>query len=223
MARFYPGLMGLIVGSVGSDTFSKNASGYYIKKKAIPTNPNTPEQAAARNRMKLCVQYWKNTLTGAEADSWRHAASLHNRSKYGSTFNLSGINLFCGYNTLATRAGIAMLDAPTIFEGAVSSELPVISEDGAGKLQIAGWQETDVNMRCFVYATNAVSRTIGYKKGAFVWTSTQLILGGVYPEAIDVAYPGSGLEYRCFVGFRFFKIGGAISEMIHTHEDGSVV
>lgn len=224
MARYIPSAMtGALVGSLGGDTFSKNRYGYYVKKKAIPTNPNTANQAEIRSIMTDLVSYWKSDITASEAESWRHAAELHQRSKYGASFSLSGFNLFCGFNLLSVLAGVAIVDAPTLFDGAPSCVLPTVTTEAVtGKLEISAWSETDVNIAGFFYSTNAVAESINYKNSAF--TFRQIVnVAGAFPHLIDVDYPASGKNYKIFCGFRTIKTGGGLSNLLYTDYSGTMV
>jgi hypothetical protein len=224
MAKFYPGLMGLINGSIGSDTFAKTRYGYVIKKKPIPTNRNSPGQAETRANMKSLVSYWKVTMTKASSEAWNHAAALHKRSAWGQGFSLSGTNLFCGVNVLRMKAGLAILDAPTVFKGAPAAvNLTIGVNIGTGKLDITDWAEGNVDLAFYFYATDAVSQTISYKNRPFVFAQ-----GGekdsVWPLVVDVVYPaGAGSLYRVFWGLKIFNVKGAVASMVQGYSDGTIV
>ena len=223
MARYIPNITGPLVGSVGSLTFSKGRYGYYVKQKSNPTNPNTPLQAAQRQRMKDLVSYWKTTMTSAQSDAYEHAANLHKRSKWGSGFTLSGINLFVGLNTLLDPWALGILAEPTIFNGACGSVLPTISEDAEGKLQLSAWGETEPNILASCYFTNAVAQTIHYRNSAFVQV-VRMDNTTVFPSAIPVVYPAENDDkYRVFWGIKFYDKRGAIAELIEGWTDGTRV
>jgi len=224
MARVvYGEMITSAVGSVGGTTHSKNRYGFYIKNKAIPTNPNSPAQAEIRSIMTQLVARWKSTLTQAQADAWNHAGELHKRSKYGQGFSLSGFNLFCGVNVLRGLIPVAPVDTPSIFEGAPGVIMPTIGENvGTGKMDITAWTDAEVMHYIFIYSTNAVPVTTSYKNAPFVfrtWLSTITPL----PVVVDVAYPGSGEPYKIFVGMKVMDSRGAVSEMLYTDYSGTVV
>jgi len=224
MARYIPGINGPLVGSVGSNTYSKNRYGYYVKTKAQPTNPNTPLQATTRQAMRKYVQLWQTTITATQAEAWDEAALQHKRSKYGAGFSLSGVNLYVAVNTLLEKFGESAITEPTIFTGAVGSTLPAITSVAlSGKLEISAWSEVDSNIRCAVYATNATGQTISYKKSPFVF-SYAIKSSTVFPVLIDVAYPGSNDDkYRVFFGFKFFDVRGAVNALLQSNYDGTRV
>ena len=223
MARvIYGEMITAIVGSVGGTTHSKNRYGFHIKNKAIPTNPNSPEQATIRAYMKEIVAFWKSTITAAQAAAFDHAAGLHKRSKYGQSFNLSGFNLFCGVNVLRKMSGQGILDTPGIFDGAPPVIIPAITDEAVtGKKEISAWGNLVGEIMAFVYSTNAVPVSTSYKNAPFVFRS-QLYTAVGLPILIDVAYPTTGQTYKIFVGLKVFNYRGAIAEMIYTDYSGTI-
>jgi len=224
MARYIPGINGPLVGSIGSQTFSKNRYGFYVKNKPIPTNPNTPGQASTRAILRDLVDYWKQTLTKAQSDAWEHAGALHKRSKWGAQFNLSGINLFVGINALLQKNGVAILAEPTIFNGSPPTVLPAITEVVlSGLLEISAWTETDANVKFQFYATDAVPQTTHYRNRPFVF-NTYGETTTVWPTSVDVVYPSaSGALYRVFWGLKYFNVEGALSSLVEGWTDGEIV
>jgi len=224
MARYIPGINGPLVGSIGSQTFSKNRYGFYVKNKPIPTNPNTAPQAIQRAILRDLVDYWKSTLTLAQSDAWVHAAALHKRSKWGASFSLSGINLFVAVNSLLLKNGVAILTAPTIFHGGTPSVLPAVTEVVlSGKLELSAWTESEANVKFQFYATDAVPQTTHYRNRPFVF-NTYGETTTVWPTLIDVVYPGTSLDtYRVFWGVKFFDLRGSCASMIEGWTDGAIV
>jgi len=223
MARYIPGLNGALVGSIGSVTYSKNKYGYYAKTKPQPTNPNTAAQAYIRGLMSTAVANWSNVLTAAQAAAWEHAAELHKRSKYGFGFNLSGINLYTAHFIQMSKAGIAPILEPTVFNGACENTIPTMGIVVlTGKIEITAWDATDTNLRLIVQSTNAVPVTTSYKpsafKGYFAWTTVT-----VWPQPIDVVYPGTGEAYKIFTQSSVFDIRGAVSSKIGSSIAGLMV
>jgi hypothetical protein len=64
------GTVSAISGSIGGQTYSRNANGAYIRNKAIPTNTNTIPQQLARARFGSVSQIWGG-LTDAQKQSFR--------------------------------------------------------------------------------------------------------------------------------------------------------
>ena len=81
-------------GSAGNVTAAKINGRSYIKRKPIPTNPNTVKQQEVRNRFKEIAKAYK-ALTQEKKNAWdsKSKQSL-SRAIFGVKATLSGINLF---------------------------------------------------------------------------------------------------------------------------------
>lgn len=224
MAKYDPSITGALKGSIAAVTYTKNRYGYYCKQKPIPTNRNTPAQAIVRGNMRDLVAAWKTDVTAAQSDAWEHAAGLHRRSDWGSSYNLSGVNLFIAVNQLRLKSGLVVLWEPTIFDGAPGARNPAIGVNvGTGKLDITDWDENNAGLAFFMYATNAVGQTIHYRNRPFVWNAGAE-KDTVWPVVIDVVYPaGAGALYRVFWGFKLFHVDGAVASMVEGWTDGTIV
>lgn len=222
MARYIPGMMGPIKGSVGSDTYSKNRYGYYVKKKPIPTNPNTTPQAEVRSYMTLAVSSWQNALTAAQRASWEHAASLHKRAAWGYGFVLSGFNLYCAHYVAMEKCSEAPILVPTIFEGAPPIELPTIGDDAAGQKEITAWVESEANYVLMLRHSPTTTLGVNYRNVAFNGF-TYAAAGFVGNVGIGSSYPASGVSYREFLGARVMDKRGAISGLLEWNVDGTMV
>lgn len=101
-------------GSIGGNTFSRNASGAYVRSKSIPVNPQTARQYASRGWFTAASTIWQNTLTELQRQAWRdYAAATGVINRLGQTIYLSGLNMFL--RTLVARgvaSSSAILDAP---------------------------------------------------------------------------------------------------------------
>lgn len=60
----------------------------YVKKYAVPTNPNTPAQQAVRQKFLELINFWKSIYHEADGKSpqWENARMLSDY--YGTSFNL---------------------------------------------------------------------------------------------------------------------------------------
>lgn len=123
---------GEIRGSIGGKVYSRNRYGPYIRNRAVPINPNTARQQAARLNFSDCAVLWSNTLTAAQRTAWNlYGASVSVTNRLGQQIYLSGFNHFLRSNTAIKQvAGTLVSAGPTIYTlpGADSLFIPTISE-----------------------------------------------------------------------------------------------
>ena len=112
---FTPGIaVGQMSGSVGGITASHNKGGPYFRNRAIPTNPNTAEQLAQRNRLATLSRDWQD-LTQAQRDAWTEWARQNPiTNALGNSILKSGHQSFVGLNSNILRAGSAAISVPPI-------------------------------------------------------------------------------------------------------------
>lgn len=113
MAKFLA-ILGSLSGSIGDNTFSHNKGGPYVRKRGTPTNPNSTKQQAARAILATLSGNWAS-LTDVQRAGWADYAAL---SQYvdplGTSFNLSGQQMFVALNSRLLGAGTtASATAPT--------------------------------------------------------------------------------------------------------------
>jgi len=123
---------GEIRGSIGGKVYSRNRYGPYIRNRAVPTNPNTARQQAARLNFADCAVQWSNVLTAAQRTAWNlYAASVSVTNRLGQQIYLSGFNHYVRSNTAILQVpGTKVSAGPTIFTlpGADGQFVPSISE-----------------------------------------------------------------------------------------------
>lgn len=99
-------------GSVGARTSSRNSSGQYVRQRAIPTQPRTPAQIAARAKLSDISAAWRG-LTLAEMASWNaFGKSFTVVNSLGTTINLSGIQCYVKVNTVNLLNGGSIVNTP---------------------------------------------------------------------------------------------------------------
>lgn len=167
MARYTPGIAGTLIGSVGNYTFSRNRFGPYIRTRAIPVNPNTPNQQLVKAFMAAIATGWTTGLTQVQRDAWAtYAANVPRPQVGGGSIFLTGLNMFIRSNVSRGQQFLApVFDAPTEFnvgdfsapQGGITGGTQIISvtfteaddwvsEDGAAMMIWAGRpQGTGVN------------------------------------------------------------------------------
>ena len=99
-------------GSVGARTSSRNRSGQYVRQRAIPTQPRTPAQVAARARLSDTSAGWRG-LTDAQRAAWNaFGQSFTVTNSLGTTINLTGAQCYAKVNTVNLLNGDASVTAP---------------------------------------------------------------------------------------------------------------
>lgn len=101
-------------GSLSGQTFSRNASGAYIRARVAPTNPATPAQTAVRSAFGAISSAW-GALSQATRDAYNSAAagSLGQYvNRLGEVSHYTGQQLFQKLSTVAALFGEDPPDPP---------------------------------------------------------------------------------------------------------------
>lgn len=86
-------------GSIAGNTFARNRYGNYVRSRTKPVNPKSTFQVYARTIISLLAEYWGDTLTPTERESWEtYANAIAMKNKLGETIKLSGFNHFIRSN-----------------------------------------------------------------------------------------------------------------------------
>ena len=87
-------------GKSGNVVFLKTKTGTKVRKRSKPTDPKTPAQQAARERMTLVSKTYSG-MTQDQLKAWRnYAKTLTHHNKYsGEPFTPSANNVFTGLAT----------------------------------------------------------------------------------------------------------------------------
>jgi hypothetical protein len=72
--KFLSSILSSASGSVAGSTYSRNASGAYIRNRSVPTNPNTLAQQAARASFGSASNVWRS-LTAAQKQTFADQVS----------------------------------------------------------------------------------------------------------------------------------------------------
>ncbi len=104
----------------------------------MPTNPNTPNQAAARIRLANFSQDYKAMDDGEKA-AWRELGDQMQRSdSLGQSYSLSGLQAFTSINVNLTKLGLAAVTiAPAMPESVGLVTLGAISATEGGAFTVA--------------------------------------------------------------------------------------
>ena len=105
-----------ITGSVGEQTFARNAAGLYVRNRSGPADNTGDNRVACRTALAALAVAWSTTLTDTQRASWRRYARQHPRlNRFGQSCNTAGYNRFIAINFRRRRhdSTIPFLTAPT--------------------------------------------------------------------------------------------------------------
>lgn len=154
-------------GSAGGTTASRNRSGGYFRNKAIPTNPDTIFQQAARSILAAFSQAWRG-LTQAQRDAWNGAVNnFISTDVFGVGRRKTGKNLYTALNANLASVALAGISAPP-FPVAVPSAgvSAVVIAVGAGTFTV-DFTDPAATETIQVWATAPLSAGVGYAKNQF--------------------------------------------------------
>jgi len=129
----YTSALGLTMsGSMGGVTASRNKGGQYLRRRAVPTNPNTPSQQDVRDRLTNAATSYRD-LTDDQKESWRtYADNTPVVDTLGVSKKLTPAQWFTSYATTYAQAGKAvLLSAPSVSGRAEEINPTTIELDGA--------------------------------------------------------------------------------------------
>ena len=107
----FSALVAAASGSVAGNTFSHNAGGPYVRRRATPTNPSTVAQQEVRSRLAELASHWGNTLTQAQRDGWvTFGQNFPSTDSLGKTIVLSGSQAYSRVNARLLSAGLTRVD-----------------------------------------------------------------------------------------------------------------
>lgn len=95
---------------------SNNKSGYYLRSRTVPKNPQTSLQTAIRSSLAALSANWQS-LTSAQQASWNlYAKNVTVVTVTGQQKILTGFNWYVACNQLRAQCGNGyIVDAPTVF------------------------------------------------------------------------------------------------------------
>lgn len=114
----FAGGVGELSGSIAGNTFARNRSGFYVRHRTHPINPNTDRQVAVKASMAFITERWAQTLTGVQRAAWNlYASNVAMKNRLGESIFLTGFNHYIRSNVIRKMTAQAILDAgPVVFE-----------------------------------------------------------------------------------------------------------
>ena len=114
----YGGGIQAMSGSIGGQTHARNRSGFYVRPRTKPVNPNTQRQMAVRAALTVLTERWSETLTQGQREAWDlNASNVIMKNRLGVDIHLTGFNHYIRSNSIHARLGQTVIDAgPVVFE-----------------------------------------------------------------------------------------------------------
>jgi len=203
LAIYIPGIAGELFGSIGNVTFSKVASGFNIAKaKPRPSKGFKPKRIVKNSAMSQFISLWKVVLSPADKADWDTAAAAFVQSRHGVPYDISGINLFCGFNSLYKLVFGTYLQAPTIFTGRGSMwDLTPAWDGAAHKVEVAIEPGQAATEYILLWYTNPSAPGASYRRR--IWDYF-LIFNNLEPSPVDLEALYNDLDGTLF--FRHLTI-----------------
>lgn len=210
-------------GSIGGVTASRNRGGAYFRGRAIPTNPNTPQQQAIRSAMSQLASLWASTLTQVQREGWdTYALNVLLPNALGDMINIGGVGMFMRSNISRISSGVAGLtrvdDAPTIFDlGDVGPQAVGAAIAAANTISMEwndddAWADEDASA-LLIYTSRPHNQGINYFKGPYRFAAAvegDSTTPPTSPEVVDAAFPFA-VDQRVFVFTRVTRADGRLS------------
>jgi hypothetical protein len=173
-------------GSIGGCTYSRNRSGQYIRRRAMPVNPGAPLAGIMTAFFAELVDRWTTVLTTIQRNAWNtYAANVVKSGFGGGSFYWTGQNTFISMNAFRMQNGLAVTNtAPVIFADAVLSVTFVSALSAATDNFDINFVNTDLWATAVggilgVYASAPQNPSINFFKGPYRLAGT--VLGAVVP------------------------------------------
>lgn len=119
MAKYTPSaLVGELSGSLGSETFSHNLGGPYIRTRVNPDETASTARTRARTNYGLAAAAWTAHISLIRSDLWDlFAAQWIRKSPLGRNYRMTGRDAYISINTTRFNFGQARIDFPPAFLG----------------------------------------------------------------------------------------------------------
>lgn len=156
-------------GKAGGSVYAHNRGGSYIRNFAVPSNPQTAAQSAARAAFGGFASQWR-ALTEEQRNAWEQATeSFPYINRFGDEKRMSGENLFISLNRNLEIVGTSSISAPPAPAGVdgvnlLEVDAGITSGTFAIELNVAININAGADTAYAVYATPLLSPGINYVK-----------------------------------------------------------
>lgn len=207
-------------GSMGGVTASHNRGGTYFRQRAIPVNPNTPQQQAIRSIMGQLTSLWFTLLSEAQRTGWdTYADNVPLTNRIGDPHNVGGLGMYVRSNVARLQAALTRIDdAPAIFNlGDYTA--PTIASVTAPTALSLGFTATDDwvgedGAAMLVYGSVGQNGSVNYFKGPYRFADLiagNLALPPTSPAAIVLPFALTAAQ-REFIRVVVVRADGRVSE-----------
>lgn len=167
-------------GSQGGVTAARNRGGQYLRRRAVPVNPNTIQQQAVRTALTSLVASWQ-TLTDGERAAWAtYAENTPGVDSLGQTLVLTGQQSYIRCNTPRIAAGLAVIDAaPIVFNRGNPATLTEFDTAGGVGAEVRTTFEPLASAgTVLTYVGRPLSAARNFYKGPYRLIGTTAVLAG---------------------------------------------
>lgn len=214
-------------GSLAGITMSRNLGGMYMRARAVPTNPATPQQQVIRGHVADLTSRWLNTLTAVQRLAWlAYAENVPLLNPLGSPINVTALNMYVRTNVpYLQNGGTRIDDAPSIFNlGEFTS--PTFALDEPNDEVDVTFDNTDdwadeTGSHMIIYASRALNPTVIYHKGPYRLAGSIDGLTGTppaSPAAIPLPFPVTTGQ-RIFFRVAVARVDGRLSNSFRGNAD----
>lgn len=179
-------------GSVGARTSSRNRSGQYVRQRAIPTQPRTVAQIAARSRLTTQSAAWRG-LTDAQRAAWNaFAQSFTVTNSLGTTINLTGAQCFIKVNTVNLLIGDATVNVPPALPSFLAVTVTGVTAVAATPLITLQGVNPAAGTKFMIFGSPQLSAGVSFNgKYAYLVTNQTFAAGAMSIQTVYAARYGA--------------------------------
>lgn len=181
-------IAGQMSGSLASITAARNRFGPYLRNRALPVNPQTPQQVAVRALFQMFAVMWQDVLTQAQRDAWNlYASNVSVVNPLGDTIFLTGFNWYLACNIPRAQADPVQLpqvsSGPAIFDRGAFTPPAVVSVTAATDIlslsftAADAWPDLD-DAAMLVFLSRPQAPTVDFFKGPYRFA------GGIFGDSV---------------------------------------
>lgn len=206
-------------GSLAGITMAHNKGGQYLRRRAIPTNPNSPQQSTVRSHLNSLANLWRNTLTDVQRLSWEtYAENVTVLNRLGNPIFLTGLNHYIRSNVPRLQAAMTRIDsAPTIYNLGEFTSPTAIYDSLNDEVDLTftvgdDWVNED-DAAMLISGSREQNPTINYFKGPYRYADAILgdsITPPTSPYTVAMPFP-CVVGNRCFLFIRVTRADGRLS------------
>lgn len=224
--KFTSQILAAVSGSAGGVTGSRNRYGQYLRRRAVPVNPNTALQVGVRNAMRSAVVNWSTLLTAGERAAWElYAANTTFVDALGQTQHLSGQAAYirsaiAALYTLALSV-VDPTDAPTVFDlGDFTEPVPSWSEATGLTFAFTNTDDWATEAGAFMVIFQGRPQNVGRSFFKGPWRKLTQIDGAAIPPTTPLVIANASLEFpvvqgqNCWVSVNVYRADNRLSSRV---------